>query len=102
MTSRPCDLALLKCFDDVAGVQVLEVGEADAALEPGRHLPGVVLEAAQGDDGALPDDGAVAQEPHLGAAGDLPLPHVAPGDGAHPGDPEDLPHPGLARDHSLV
>src|SRR4051794_20157275 len=35
---RAGDLALFERFDDVARLQVLEVGEADAALEAGLHL----------------------------------------------------------------
>src|SRR5690349_16712593 len=53
------DLALLERLDDVALVQVLEVGEADAALEARLDLAHVVLEPAQRADGALPDDGAL-------------------------------------------
>jgi hypothetical protein len=52
-------------------LQVLEVGQADTALEALADLAHVVLEATQRRDGALPDDGAVAQEANLGATGDL-------------------------------
>ena len=44
------DLALLERLDDVAGLEVLEVGEADAALEAGGDLADVVLEPAQRPD----------------------------------------------------
>src|SRR3954452_12034085 len=95
------DLPLLECLDDVAGLEVLEVGQADAALEALPHLAGVVLEALEGRDGALPDDDAVAQEADLGAAGDDARLHVAAGDGADPRDAEDLPHLGVAGDDLL-
>ena len=39
------DLALLEGLDDVARLEVLEVGEADAALEARADLADVVLEA---------------------------------------------------------
>ena len=39
------DLALLEGLDDVALLEVLEVGQADAALEALAHLADVVLEA---------------------------------------------------------
>src|SRR5256885_8945158 len=47
---------------------VLEVAQHDAALEPGRDLAHVVVEAAQRLDLAGVDDGPVAHEPDLGAA----------------------------------
>ena len=64
------DLALLVGLDDVALLEVLEVGQADAALEAGLHLAHVVLEALERRDRALPDDRALAEEAHLRAAGD--------------------------------
>src|SRR3974390_2799436 len=99
--SGPGDLAFLVGLDHVAFLQVLEVREADAALEARRHLAYVVLEATQGLDGTLPDDGPLAEEAHLRAPGDPPVAHVTPGDGADSGAPEDLPHLGLARDDLL-
>src|SRR3546814_20301743 len=58
--------SLLERLDDVALLQVLEVAEADAALEAGVDLAHVVLEATQRVDGALPDDRALPQEADLG------------------------------------
>src|ERR1700733_591151 len=101
-TSGPGDLALVVGLNDVAVLEVLEVGEPDTALEARCDLAHIVLEAAQRVDRTLPDDGALAQEAHLRAAGDLAVAHVAPGHGADPGHPEDLAHLGLARDDLLV
>ena len=67
---RTWDLALLEGLDHVAVFQVLEVGEADPALEARLHLAHVVFEPAQRVDGPLPDDDAVVQEPHLRTPGD--------------------------------
>src|ERR1700730_13411282 len=70
-------------LDEVAGFDVLETIEADAAVEPGAHLGDVVLEAPQRSDLAFVDDAVVAQQAHRGAARDHPFDHVAAGDGAH-------------------
>src|SRR6478735_1139178 len=75
--SDPGDLALFEGLDQVAALEILEVGEADAAFEALADLAGVLLEATQRDDRALPDDHAVAQEAHLGATGDDARAHVA-------------------------
>ena len=56
--------------------------EHDAALEALLDLLHVVLEAAQRADPAGPDDGAVADQAHLGAAGDLAVGDRAAGDRA--------------------
>src|SRR5580658_4483866 len=88
--SGPGDLALVVGLNDVAVLEVLEVREPDTALEARRHFADVVLEAAQRVDGTLPDDRSLAQEAHLGPAGDLAVTHVATGHGADPGHPEDL------------
>ena len=69
--------------------------------KPGRHLADVVLEPAQRRDGALPDDRALAEEADLGAAGDDAVEHVAAGDRARRGDPEDLADLGVAGDDLL-
>src|SRR5262245_18563669 len=74
--SGPQDFALVVRLDDVAGLEVLEIRQADAALVAGLHLADVVLEAPQRGDGALPDDRALAKEPDLGAAGDRAVLHV--------------------------
>src|SRR5690349_1687243 len=95
------DFALFEGLDEVAGLEVLEVGEADTALEALADLAGIFLEPAQRGDRALPDDDAVAQEAHLRATGDDPRAHVAAGDRADPGHPEDLADLGLAGDDLL-
>src|SRR5687768_5326103 len=73
-------------LDDVALLQVLEVLEADAALEARRHLTHVVLEALERRDRPVPDDGAVAQEAHLRAPRDRAVADVA---ACHLADPRD-------------
>src|SRR4051812_1920358 len=88
---RTRDLALLEGLDDVALLQVLVVGQPDAALEALTDLSSVVLEPLQRGDDALPQDDAVAQEADLGAAGDDPVGDVAAGDGTDARDAEDLP-----------
>src|SRR4051794_14136350 len=95
------DLALFEGLDDVAILEVLEVGEADAALEALVDLTDVVLEPPQRGDGTLPDDRALAEEPDLGATGDRAVGDVATRDGADLGDAEDLADLGFAGDHFL-
>src|SRR5581483_12385775 len=95
---RPRYLALFVGLDDVAFLQVLEVAEPDAALEPGLDLTYIVLEAPERVDRALPDDGAVTEEADLRPAGDDAVRDVTAGDGADAGDAEDVSDFGIARD----
>src|SRR4051812_44734536 len=88
----PRDLTLLVRLDDVARLEVLEVREADAALEAGLHLAHVVLEPLERRDRAVPDDRALPEEAHLRAAGDGAVGDVAAGDLADPGHREHLAH----------
>jgi len=53
-TQRACyrvlcasDFAFFERFDDVASLQVLEVGQTDTALEALAHFANVVFESAQ-------------------------------------------------------
>src|SRR5256885_12796359 len=69
---------------------VLEVAQHDAALEPGRDLAHVVVEAAQRLDLAGVDDGPVAHEPDLGAAADRAVRDVGAGDDADARRAEEL------------
>src|SRR6187397_2970286 len=96
--SDPSDLALFEGLDQVALLEVLEVGQADAALEALTDLPSIFLEPLERVDAALPDDDALAQEADLRAAGDDTRAHAATGDEADARDAEDLAHLGLARD----
>src|SRR5260370_39865421 len=52
------DFPELVGLDDVAGLEVLEVAEADAAFEALLHLAGVVLEPLERRDRAIPDHDA--------------------------------------------
>src|SRR3954463_13715480 len=92
------DLALLERLDDVAGLEVLEVGQADAALEARLHLADVVLEALERRDRALPDDRALAEEAHLGATGDDAVLDEAARHPPDAGHGEHLAHLGVAGD----
>src|SRR5271155_4445399 len=49
--SGPGDLALVVRLDDVAFLEILEVGQPDTALEARGDLADIVLEAAQRVDG---------------------------------------------------
>src|SRR5439155_8017364 len=97
--SHAGDLSLLVGLDDVARLEVGVVLQPDTALEAFTHLTHIVLEASQRRDRALPDDRAVAQEPHLRPARDRAVGDVAPRHPTDARDAEHLPHLGLAGDH---
>src|SRR5687767_8448923 len=67
-------------LDDVARLEVLEPLQADAAVEAGAHLGGVVLEAPQGGDLPFVDDTVVAQQADRGAPRDHAVEDVTAGD----------------------
>ena len=69
-------------LDDVADLDVLVAGDADAALEAALDLGGVVLEAAERADLPLVDHAVVAEEAGVGAARDDPVDDHAAGDDA--------------------
>src|SRR5918995_1589209 len=70
--SAPRDLLFVEGLDEVALFQILEVGQADAALEALTDFTRVFLEPLERRDLALPDDRAVTEEANLRAAGDHP------------------------------
>ena len=49
-------------LEDIAFLEILEAGDADAALEAGGHLVHVILEAAETGDGAVDNDGSVPED----------------------------------------
>src|SRR5688500_1359185 len=56
-------------LDRIADLDVVEVGQPDAALEARLHLAHVVLEAAQRCQLAFPDDDVVAKQARVRVAG---------------------------------
>src|SRR5512141_1075866 len=84
------DLPGLEELEDVALLHVGEAVQHDAALLALVDLGDVVLEAAQRADLAGPDDGAVADQAHAGAAGDLAVGDLAAGDRSDSGGLERL------------
>src|SRR4051794_6674205 len=88
----------LETFDLVANLDVGVVLERHAALEAGRDLAHLVLEAAQGLERALVDHDAVAQQPDLVAALDDALGDAATRDVADLGDVEHLADLGVAQE----
>src|SRR5437660_32447 len=97
----PDHLADLEVLDHIAFLDVVEVLESDTALEAGRNLPGVVLEAPQRGDPAGVDHGAVPHEARPGAPDDLSLGDVASGHG-RPRDLERGPYLRRAEQHLLL
>src|SRR3954449_5851832 len=93
---RLLDLTGLEELQDVALLDVGVALEHDAALLALVDLGDVVLEAAQRADPAGPDDGAVADQARLRAAGDLAVGDDAAGDRPDAGGLEGLLDLGLA------
>src|SRR4249920_2090158 len=88
-TDCPADRLLREALDDVALGQVVEVGQADAALEVLLHLADIVAEAPQRLDPVGRDDLATA--PHPGSATHDPaVGHEAARDHRALADLEDL------------
>src|SRR3954451_1750742 len=81
----------------VADFDVVVVGDLDAALEARLDLLGVFLHAAERfDREVLGNHLALADQPQLAAALNVPVGDEAAGDVAELGDLEDLPHLGMA------
>src|SRR5262245_57322409 len=88
---------LAEALDDVADLQVVEIGQADAALEARGYFTDVVAEAAQRLDAIGGDRFAVARPEDPGATADDPtVVHVAAGDDRRLADAEDLADLGVA------
>ncbi len=64
------DLSFLERFDDVAGLEVLEVRQADSTFKSGPNFSDILFEVAKRLDRSPPDDRAFPKEPDLGVAGD--------------------------------
>src|SRR5476649_1318829 len=99
---RARDRFLAIALEQIADLDVVEVLDADAALEPVLHFLHVVLEAAERADDAVVHFGAVANHAHAA----LPVDHAAAddaaGDRADLRDLERLAHFGFAVDDFLL
>src|SRR5688500_18452031 len=93
---RLFDFFDLERFDDVAFFELGEALEADTALEAFFDVLGVVLEAFQTADLALPERGAVAQEASSARAFDDTFDDHATGNRAGFAGLEDLANLGFA------
>src|SRR5438445_8882739 len=74
-SDRPCLHG--ERLDDVAFLNIVELLQAHAALEPFQHFPDVLLEAAQRADAAFIDHDPVTNQARLGPADDAARGHVA-------------------------
>src|SRR5207245_8200597 len=90
LLQRPCDLIGREGLDDVAGLHALDPLDPDAALETLQHLADVVLEALEGAEDVLPEQGVAALDADARGADDLPLHHHAAEDRPDLGDREEL------------
>src|SRR3984885_9550667 len=81
-----------KCLDGIAYLDVIEVGNAHAALHAVGDFAGIVLEALEGRELALEDLLSIAHEANFRIALNGAVDHAATGNGAHLGDPEDVEH----------
>src|SRR4051812_24529356 len=80
------DLLGAIALDNVADLEVVEVLDADAALESFAHLTHVFLEATERRDGAVVDLHAIADDARTTLAVDDAAAHGATGDRAEAGD----------------
>src|SRR5437764_9208054 len=87
---RARDLLNAIRLDQVAHLQVVEVLDADAALEPLAHFAHVVLEALERGQGAVVHLDTVAHHPHPPGAWNHARAYEAAGDRPHLRDLEDL------------
>src|SRR5947207_2100311 len=77
-------LLLPVALEDVADFDVVEVLDADAALESFAHFLHVVLEASERSDSSVVDFHAVADDSNASLSIDDAASHRAPGDDSHP------------------
>src|SRR5258707_13363393 len=75
-------------LDHVAGLDVVIVGERDAALEARLHFAGVILEALERIDLAGVDQHVVAQQTYVVVAADDAVIHITPSHAADLRNPE--------------
>src|SRR5262245_48148342 len=83
-------------FEDIANFDVVEVLDADAALETIAHLANVVLEAPERCDAAIEDLDAITNHAQPALTIDDTTSHETAGDGADTRDLEDLANLRLA------
>src|SRR5262249_19097334 len=88
-----------EALDDVALDEVVEPGEADAALEVLGHFADVVPEPPERLDPVGLDDLAAPPDARAAIADDAPIGDVAPGDHRALADAEDLADLRAALDH---
>src|SRR5262249_13798628 len=87
---RPRDGLDVEALDDVAGADILVVGEGHAALLPRRHLAHLVLKALERRQRTLVDNDVIPDQAHARTTLDLALGDPAAGDLADPGNVEHL------------
>src|SRR5438477_7470615 len=85
---RGADLFHLETFQDIADFDVIEVGDARAALKTGTHFAGVILEALQRAELRGVDHRAVAHNANLRVALENAVHDVASGHRARALDAE--------------
>src|SRR6202142_4792828 len=83
-------------LNGIAYLDVIEVGNAHAALHAVSHFAGIVLEALERRELALEDLLSIPHEANFRIALDGAVDHAATGNRAHLGDPEDVEHLGPA------
>ena len=99
---HPRNQTLLECFDEIAGLEVLEVGQANTAFETFANFTHIILKATQRLDRALPDDGALTQESDFGATGNDTTSHHTARDRTDFGNLKDVTYFGFASDDFFV
>src|ERR1700722_800446 len=96
-----CDAFDHEAFKRVAHFHVAEIRYADAALEAGAHLRGVVFEALQRLNFPGVDYRALAYHSYVGVAADNSILNPATGNRSHAFDTESIANLGVTQDRFL-
>ena len=92
LVKRTLDFNLLEGFDHVPDLDIVEVVQADTALEAGLDITNVILEALERENRAGVHDNAVAQQADAAVAVDLAVLHIAAGNRTDMRDLEHIAH----------
>src|ERR1019366_4959612 len=87
----------MEALENVSDFDIVKVGDTRAALKPGAHFMGVVLEAFQRSETPGIDYHAIAQHADFGIALENAIQNVTARDGAHALYAERIAHFGAAQ-----
>src|ERR1700737_5138942 len=74
----------VEAFENISNFDVIEVGDARAALEPGTYFVRIVFKTFQRTDAASVHNAAFTEHANFGIAFEHAIEHIAPGDNPTP------------------